>query len=156
MLCFSCAVSVVTINVTTRTKMAVWIPVAAHHITLRDWGVQLRIGEPTQETHKHISMTDIISFLWPTWISEFLFLTFVIKWNVPVTTTWSVIRLRGESRVVIRRVDGNTLNKQLRTATRGSLPALVLNDVLTTPHQNANVLQNITEALGLNRSFWMA
>ena len=46
--------------------------------------------------------------------------------------------------------------KQLRTATRGSLPALVLNDVLTTPHQNANVLQNITEALGLNRSFWMA
>jgi len=37
---------------------------------------------------------------------------------------------------VIRTVDGNTLNKQLRTATRGGLPALVLGYVLTTPHQN--------------------
>jgi hypothetical protein len=57
---------------------------------------------------------------------------------------------------VIRTVDGNTLNKMLRTATRGGLPALVLDDVLTTPHQNAHVLQNITEASGLKRSLGMA
>ena len=55
---------------------------------------------------------------------------------------------------MIRTVDGNTMNKQLRTATSRGLPALVLDDVLTTPHQNANVLQNIMEASGLNRSFW--
>lgn len=56
---------------------------------------------------------------------------------------------------MIRTVDGNTLNKQLRTAARGGLPAMVLDDELT-PHQNVNVLQNITEASGFNRSSGMA
>ena len=62
----------------------------------------------------------------------------------------------GGSGVVIRTIDGNTLNKQLRTATRGGLSALVLDYVLTTPHQNVNMLQNVTETSGFNRSFGMA
>jgi len=49
---------------------------------------------------------------------------------------------------MIRTVDGNTLNKQLRTATRGGLPALVLDYVLTTPHQNVNLLQRLPALTG--------